>query len=83
MHDIVKLNQAWILRQVRAPGLSPQQTLLNLVVCLQHALPLNSELFPWQLMFVPHAKISFVGDDFKGLERIGGTITHLEAELHT
>ena len=73
-------NLPGFLRPVKPAGLTPILTLLNLVVCVQTALPLELEDFPWHAAFSPQTKLSFVSDEFKSLDRIGGTISHLENE---
>jgi hypothetical protein len=48
---------------------------------LQTALPIRPDEYSWESLFIPSSKLNFVGDDFKSIERIGGTVTHLESEL--
>ena len=37
--------------------------------------------FPFQCFFARNSQFSFLSDDFKNVERIGGTVTYLEGEL--
>jgi hypothetical protein len=73
------------VKNVKPPGLTPVTTLANVFFCAVRHLdesvfsqPIDK--FPFYCFFMKDQP-SFQDENIKSLERIGGTITHLESEL--
>jgi hypothetical protein len=76
-------------KTVKPPGLTPQNTLLNVFFCLAKSKVFSKLVyeqvndFPLESLFSSGLDplLSFLDPEFKTLERIGGTVSHLENEL--
>lgn len=70
----------------KPPGLTPISTLGNVFFCtVKHMEEIvykkDFEKFPFQCFFNKDQSMSYLDEAFKGIERIGGTVSYLEAEL--
>jgi len=80
------LKNVGYLRNVAPPGLTHVATLTSVFfAAARHMGPLiysrDFEAFPFQCFFAKNAQFSFLSDEFRNIERIGGTVTYLEGEL--
>lgn len=73
-------------KNVKPPGLTPVSTLGTIFFCaVRHMDEIvyskKLEAFPVSCFFSKDSSLSYLDDNFKGVERIGGTFTFLESEL--
>lgn len=75
-------------KNVKPPGLTAVSTLANVFFCAVRKMEevvfsKPFENFPFHCFFVKDTSMSYLDDNFKSIERIGGTFSFLENELST